>query len=141
MLDEQNKVLGEDWFIFYGQKNSPDNSINILDPDNNDDSIIHIDLEKVSPNVKKIVFILTINEALSKGYNFSQINNAYIRIVDSSINNELFNYTLSEYYSNVTAMMLGEIYKYNNTWKFNPIGDGVSKDLAGLCEMYGVETE
>lgn len=36
-------------------------------------------------------------------------------------------------------MMIGEIYKHNNIWKFNAIGNGVAKDLAGLCALYGVQ--
>ena len=47
----------------------------------------------------------------------------------------------TDYYNTVTSMMLGEIYKHNGAWKFAPIGDGVGKDLAGLCAMYGVQTD
>ena len=36
--------------------------------------------------------------------------------------------------------MLGEIYLHNDNWKFNANGNGVAKDLAGLCELYGVQT-
>ena len=37
-------------------------------------------------------------------------------------------------------MMLGEIYLHNKEWKFNAIGNGVARDLDGLCQLYGVET-
>ena len=47
---------------------------------------------------------------------------------------------MDEYYSNVTSMMIGEIYLYHGTWKFNAVGNGVARDLAGLCELYGVQT-
>ena len=46
---------------------------------------------------------------------------------------------MEEYYSNVTSMMIGEVYQYKGAWKFNAIGNGVAKNLAGLCELYGVE--
>lgn len=141
MLDQTNKVIGDDWFVFYGQRNSPDNSMNHLDSDNNDDGIISINLGSVDNRVKKIVFVVTINEALEHNYNFSMVENAYIRIVNSQDNNELLRFMLTEYYSNVTSMMVGEVYNHNGQWKLNPIGDGVAKDLAGLCQMYGVEVE
>ena len=48
--------------------------------------------------------------------------------------------TVTDYYDNVTSMMLGEIYLHNTEWKFNAIGNGVARDLAGLCQLYGVET-
>ena len=34
--------------------------------------------------------------------------------------------------------MVGELYKHNGTYKFNPIGDGTGDDLMGLCLRYGV---
>ena len=51
---------------------------------------------------------------------------------------ELVNFTLTDYYTNVTSMVVGEVYNHNGVWKFNAVGDGVAKDLAGLCAMYGV---
>ena len=48
------------------------------------------------------------------------------------------NFTLTDYYTNVTSMVVGEVYNHNGVWKFNAVGDGVAKDLAGLCAMYGV---
>ncbi|MBR4224336.1 MAG: TerD family protein, partial [Oscillospiraceae bacterium] len=94
----------------------------------------------LSPNVTKIVFVLTINEAVENRLDFSMIKDAYVRIMDSS-GRELASFMMDEYYSNVTSMMIGEIYKHNDTWKFNAIGNGVARDLAGLCEFYGVEVE
>ncbi len=57
------------------------------------------------------------------------IKDAYIQITDAS-NTELVSFKMDEYYSNVTSMMIGEIYQHNGIWKFNAIGNGVSRDLA-----------
>lgn len=46
---------------------------------------------------------------------------------------------MTEYYTNVISMMIGELYLYQGKWKFNAIGDGIAQDLAGLCQWYGVE--
>jgi len=87
------------------------------------------------------VFVLTINEALEKRQNFSQVANAYIEIKDIQANTELVRFNLTDYYSNVVSMMVGEIYKKNNQWRFNAIGNGIGDDLLGLCKFYGVEVE
>ena len=100
--------------------------------------MISIDFVKLNLAVSKIVFVLTINEALEKHLNFRMIKDAYIQITDAS-NTELVSFKMDEYYSNVTSMMIGEIYQHNGIWKFNAIGNGVSRDLAGLCELYGVQ--
>ncbi len=143
MLGSNDRVLDDDYFVFYGQRSSPDNSIlhsgdNKTGQGDGDDEIIHITLSKVNPSVSKIVFVVTINEAKQNNYNFGQVKNAFIRVVNRANNAELVRFELTEYYSNVTSMVVGALYKHSNEWKFNPIGDGTSDDLEGLCIRYGV---
>ena len=143
ILGADGKVLGDDWFVFYNQPASPDGSI-IHSGDNKtgagagDDEVINIRLSQLNPSADKIVFVVSINEALEKGYNFSNISNAYVRVVDKSTNKELVKFNLTDYYKEVTSMIVGELYKKGGEWRFNPVGNGVAKDLLGLCEMYGV---
>lgn len=142
MLGADNRIIGDDWFVFYGQPQSPDGSVNHSGDSQGqgegDDEIISIALDRVNQSVNKITFVVTIDEALERGFNFSMVSNAYVRVVNADTNVEIARFTLSEYYNNVTSMVIGELYKHNGQWKFNPVGDGVAKDLAGLCEMYGV---
>lgn len=142
MLGADGRVLGDDWFVFYGQTDSPDGSIHHSGDSQGegtgDDEIITINLNGVNPGVQKITFVVTINEALERGLNFSMVSNAYVRVVDGTTGQELNRFQLTDYYANVTSMVVGEVYKHNGAWKFNAVGDGVAKDLAGLCAMYGV---
>lgn len=139
LLNNSGKVIGDDWFVFYGQDTSPDGSTVFSDDHGADREKISINLQKLNPNVSKIVFVLTIHEAIEKHLNFSMLKDAYIRILDTNTNSELVSFKMDEYYSNVTSMMIGEIYQHNGAWKFNAIGNGVARDLAGLCELYGVQ--
>lgn len=141
LLGSDNRVIGDDWFVFYGQTNSPDGSV-VHSGDSNgagdgDDEIITINTRQINAGVQRIAFVVTIDEALQKGLNFSMVQNAYVRVVDNS-GNQLARFDLTDYYQNVTAMVVGELYLHNGQWKFNAVGDGVAKDLAGLCGMYGV---
>lgn len=142
LLGANGKVLGDEWFVFYGQQDSPDRAIhhsgNSTGENTGDDEIINIKLDQLSQAVQRIVFIVTIDSALQNGYNFSNVRNAYMRVVNRQNNQELMRFSLSDYYENVTSMVVGELYKHNGTWKLNPVGDGVAADLAGLCARYGV---
>lgn len=140
-LLSKGMVPGDAWFIFYGQEASPDGSTNFRTDASPDRQSISINFPKLNPVIDKILFTLTIDDALEKKLNFSMIKDAYIRLVDILTNRELVSFKIDEYYSNVTSMMIGEIYKHNGAWKFNAIGNGVNKDLAGLCQMYGVQVE
>ena len=144
MLGSNGKVIGDEWFIFYGKTVSPDGSMvhsgDNVKGNNGDKEVISMKLQDINQNVQKVVFVVTIDEALKLGLNFSMVSDAYVRVVNNQ-GVELMRFALSDYYSNVTSMMIGSVYKRNGIWKFDAIGDGVSKDLAGLCRMYGVNIE
>lgn len=73
-----------------------------------------------------------------RGQNFGQVANAFIRAVDSSTNQEIMRFDLSEDYSLETAVIFGELYKREQEWKFKAVGAGYSAGLAGLVKDYGV---
>lgn len=141
LLDASGKVPGDDWFVFYGQTESPDKSVCLnVNGSAEDREIASVNFTKLQPSIRKIVFVLTINEALRKRLHFGMVKDAYIRLTDPSSRKEICSFLLTDYYTNVTSMMLGEIYQHNGIWKFHAIGNGVAEDLAGLCSRYGVET-
>ena len=137
LLGKDGKVLGEDWFVFYGQPKSPDGSVAFFDTCPNDREYYTINFKLLHPAVERIVFVLTINDALEHHLNFSMLQDAYIRILHHG--NELVSFKMTEYYSNIISMMIGELYFYKGNWKFNAIGNGIARDLAGLCAYYGVQ--
>lgn len=143
MLGTNGKVLGDNWFVYYYQLNSPDNAVihhgdSTDGTGSGDDEVITIDLNKLDPRVERIVFVVTINEAMEKGLNFSHVSNAGVHVQDAISEVDICQFKLTEFYSNVISMMVGEVYRHNGQWKFNPIGDGVNEDLYGLCLRYGV---
>ena len=142
MLGAGDKVVGDDWFVFYGQPTSPDGAIvHMGDGDGSasgDDEIINIALNKLDQRVQKVAFVVTINEAKERNQNFSMVQNAYVRVVDKTTGKELVKFMLTDYFANVTSMVVGEVYNKGGQWRFNPVGNGFAHDLAGLCGVYGV---
>ena len=138
LLAANGKVPGDDWFVFYGQDTSPDGSVVFNADGGQDREYISVDLAKINPSIQKIVFVLTINEALANKLNFSMVKDAYVRILDEK-SEEILSFKLDQYYENVISMTIGELYLHNGKWKFNPVGNGVWQDLAGQCAIYGVE--
>lgn len=139
LLDSSGKVPGDDWFVFYGQVKSPDGSTIFHAGQEPCRESISVDFTRLDSSVTRIVFVLTIDEALTRHLDFSMVRDAYIQITDPSSGQELVSFKMDEYYANVTSMMIGEIYQHKGTWRFNAIGNGVARDLAGLCGLYGVQ--
>ena len=138
LLSGDRRVPSDEWFVFYGQPVSPDGAVRFSEDGREDREILSLDLGRLSPEIQRIVFVMTIDEAAEQGLNFGMIQEAWMRITDSS-GRELVGYSPSELFENVTSMTLGELYLRNGEWRFNPVGNGVNTDLAGQCAVYGVE--
>lgn len=144
MADGTGKCPTENEFIFYGNLEHSSKSVkhmgdNRTGEGDGDDEQIEIDISKIPQNIERIAFTVTIYEAEERKQNFGQVNNAYIHIQDIITGNDLIRYDLGEDFSIETAIVVGELYKYNGEWKFNAIGSGFQGGLAALCGHYGIE--
>lgn len=87
-----------------------------------DDEQIFVDLDALPGDYDKIIFVVNIYQAAERKQHFGLVQNAFIRICDAESGKELCKYNLSENYDGMTAMIFGELYRYNGSWKFNAIG-------------------
>lgn len=53
LLGRDGKVSGDDWFVFYGQKESPDCSVIFSDRENTDRESVAIDLSRLNPSITR----------------------------------------------------------------------------------------
>lgn len=138
LLGENGRVLSDEGFVFYGQQTSSDGSVRFQPSGADDRETITVDTARIDPRIRKIVFVLTIDEALTQKLHFGMLQNVYLRILDDRDGWEILSYPLENAFENVTSMTLGELYLHQGQWKFNPVGNGVHMDLAGQCALYGV---
>lgn len=144
MVGENGKCPTEQEFVFYGNLKHASESVehlgdNLTGEGDGDDEQILVDLSKIPANVSKVAFAVTIYDAETRGQNFGQVSNSFIRIVDETTGTELIRYDLGEDFSIETAVVVGELYRHNGEWKFNAIGSGFQGGLAALCGHYGIE--
>lgn len=123
LFDENKNPLEA---VFFGQLTSRDGSIrhtgdNRTGAGDGDDEQIIVDLARVPANVKSIVFIVN----SFTGQNFSEIENAFCRVVNGANNQELARYDLSCNGSH-TAMLMAKVYLHNGEWKMHAIGDNAN---------------
>ena len=124
--------------VINGQQTSSDGSVRFQPNGADDRETITVDTARIDPRIRKIVFVLTIDEALTQKLHFGMLQNVYLRILDDRDGREILSYPLENAFENVTSMTLGELYLHQGQWKFNPVGNGVHMDLAGQCALYGV---
>lgn len=143
LLSESGKVRSDADFIFYNNLRSVDGAIehtgdNRTGEGDGDDESVKIHLEKISADVTKIVFVVTIHDAQVRKQSFGQVEGAFIRLVNDDTNIEVARYDLTEDASTETAMLFGELYRHNNEWKFRAVGQGYAGGLASVCAQYGI---
>lgn len=102
-----------------------------------DDEQITIKLNSLDADVEKIVFVVNIYACTSRKQDFGMIDNAYIRFENQDTGEELCRYNLSDDYKGKTAMIFGELYKHNDEWKFNAMGQGTyDTSVSELTKRY-----
>lgn len=143
LLSESGKVRGEHDFIFYNQTRSPEGSVehtgdNRTGAGDGDDEAVRINLAQVPADVQKIAITVTIHVGESRGQNFGQVQNAFIRVVNDQSNTEIVRFDLNEDYSTETAMIFGELYRHNGEWKFRAVGQGYAGGLSAMCQQFGI---
>lgn len=143
MLGSNGKIPQDEYFVFYNNSKSPDESVESSGDDQNggntdgdDDETISVNLQKVSPIISEIVFTATIHKADERRQNFGQVRNSYIRIYDAITNSEIARYDLDEDFSVETAVEFGRLYKRGTEWKFEAIGNGYKGGLQTLVNKY-----
>lgn len=143
MLAAGDKVPSGDSFIFFNNKTSPDGSVvhqgdNLTGEGEGDDEVVEVELGKISGDIQKVAFTVTIYEAESRSQNFGMVSNAFIRVVNKDSGEELTRYDLGEDFSLETAVVFGELYRHNDEWKFRAVGQGFAGGLAAMANTYGV---
>ncbi|MGN0691370.1 MAG: TerD family protein, partial [Oscillospiraceae bacterium] len=138
MLTTGDKLSSNSDVVFYHNLRHSSGAVNhqgdnLTGAGDGDDEQIIVDLKKVPEQYQKIVFVVTIYQARERGQHFGLIQNAFIRIVDASNGSELCKFNLSEDYSGSTAMIFGELYRYNGEWKFSAVGQPTNDN--GISEM------
>ncbi|HMV60901.1 MAG TPA: TerD family protein [Agitococcus sp.] len=120
MFDEAGQMVDIVWFR---QLQSKDTSIkhsgdNRTGAGEGDDEQISVDLSRVPAQVKSLVF--TVNSFT--GQSFSQVENAFCRLINAANNQEIARYNLS-CQGDHSAQIMAKLYKHNGEWKMHAIGE------------------
>ena len=123
LFDEAGQPLDAVWFQ---QLTSKDGSIrhtgdNLTGAGDGDDEQIIVDLSRVPANVKTLMFVVN----SFTGQNFSQIENAFCRVVNQGNNQEIARYNLSSQGPH-TAQIMARLYRHNGEWKMAAIGESAN---------------
>lgn len=129
LLNEQGKLVKEGNLVCFHNLVSACGSVrhtgdNVTGDGDGDDEQIIVDLTRVPADVHRVLVVVNIYQAEQRKQDFGMIQSAFIRVVNSSSNQELVRFNLTDNYKGMTALITGEIYRHNGDWKFQAIGEG-----------------
>lgn len=140
LLDANNKFNTVSNVIFFNNKAGRGITLggdNRTGAGEGDDETINIELDNIDPSIVKIVFVVTIHEAMAKRQTFGMINNSYVRLVDLEQNGkELCRFNLKENGSTATSVIFAELYRNGAEWQFKAVVEGKIADLNGVLALY-----
>ncbi len=99
-----------------------------------DNEVITVDLTKVNSNVEKIFFFINIYLNPGQNHDFSKIPYAKIRMYEGTstkVNkvHSSYDITTDATFTNKRALIMGKLYKRNDEWKFDAIGDPTDDNM------------
>ncbi|CAM3499652.1 MULTISPECIES: TerD family protein [Saccharibacillus] len=146
LLHEDGRAKGIEDFVFYNNPKTPNGAVehtgdNRTGEGEGDDEQILVDFSLVPSNITRLGITVTIHDAETRAQNFGQVSNAFVRVVDAQDNREVLRYDLGEEFSIETAVVICELYRQGDDWKFQAIGSGFAGGLAALCKNYGLDAQ
>ncbi|QFG27506.1 TerD family protein [Actinomadura sp. WMMB 499] len=143
VLDASGKIITDRHFVFFNNLRTPDGAVehsgdNTTGAGEGDDERLNVNFGAMPGTAERVAFAVSIYEGDSRGQNFGQVRNAFIRVMNQADGTELARYDLSEDASMETAMVFGELYRAGTDWKFRAVGQGYASGLAGIAADFGV---
>lgn len=142
-LDSNRRITDFKDIVYFGNLQHSSGSIlhqgdNLTGAGDGDDEVIVVNLPKIPTRITRLVFVVNIYNCIQREQNFSQVENAFVRLVNHANNQELARYELSgSSYVGMTGMTLAEIYRHNNEWKMAAVGNGFQvKGLKDIAASY-----
>lgn len=144
LLTGEGRVRGPEDFLFINHRRVPDGSVEHRGdtfPGEADNETFVVHPAWIAPDIEKIVFAVFLYDADELRESFPPLPAVWVRVLDGLEGDEIV--TFLHHPTDTSAnrvLLLGEIYRYRDNWKFRALGQGF-EDLPDLLTTYGVSLE
>ena len=142
----QGKSLAKDdsYFIFYNNTKSVCGGIihsgdNKTGQGDGDDESLVVDFSKLNSKITELAIVVSIHDAMTRLQNFGMAKNSYIRVIDTTKNQEVCRYTLNDNYGEAISLHIGSLVRVGDSLEFRAVGEGYAQELSGLLQKFGYQ--
>ncbi len=135
LLNDNEKVLSESDFVFFGNTKSLNGSVEYKCETSLEN--VYVNLNKIIRDIERVRFILSFGKEVGRVSNFSMLETCTAKI---SFNDKVY-YLNLESVGRVHSVCLFEFYRMKNKWKLRIMEEGIKEDISKLCINYGIDVE
>lgn len=136
LLGPDRRVRSDQDMVFYNQPWSADGSVVLtgksIDEGSGSDSAV-IDLEALSSEIDCVAVVATVD-----GGGFDDLHHLEVELLDGA--DPVVTYTAADL-TTERAVLLAEVYRRGEEWKFRAVGQGWDSGLAGLATDFGISVD
>jgi DNA polymerase-3 subunit epsilon len=131
VIDENERVLDDDHFLFYNNISTPEQAI-VLHLDTPGEAAVHIQFDRLPRRAARVVITAT----SADGRTFEQVGAVGLLLSDES--GMMVARGTCDAATTELSMIITEIYRRGDIWRTRLIGQGYGHGLRELAERYGV---
>jgi tellurite resistance protein TerA len=131
-LDSQQKLSNDAYMTFFNQPKTPCGAVELSTSNTNSVSFL-CQLDKLPSSINHLVF----TAAIEGNSTMRSIQSGYLRFLAGQTTSQ-FSFSGQDF-QDEKAVMLGELYRKDGTWRFMANGQGFNGGLASLVKHFGGE--
>lgn len=131
-LDDAGRLSDERYLVFYNQKQSPGGEISVSSGAASGSVRFHLRLDALPPQIAKLSFTASIDGTRT----MRELEKGYAGILRDGREVARFSYDSAQFHAE-RAIVVCEIYRRGNDWRFNAVGRGFNGGLKALVESFG----
>jgi stress response protein SCP2 len=142
LLTASNKVRDDHDMVFYNNARSQEGAVQLLEgaaAGGAGARVFWLDLTKMSALIERVAFAATLDEPTRRGRTFGNLSSFEVLVRDADAGTELARFDLPLAGAREVALILGEVYRRGDEWKFRAVGQGFNGGLGPLATQYGIE--
>ncbi|ASF47741.1 TerD family protein [Methylovulum psychrotolerans] len=133
-LDIDNKLLTDDYMVFFNQPQMPCGSVSVALQANL--ALFSCNLNTLPRAVEHLAFTIAVNGLDTMGL----MESGYLKFLSDDQEIACFKFSGDDF-NLERSLILGELYRKNGIWRFNAVGQGFKEGLEKLVEYFGGSIE
>lgn len=141
LLSKESRCMRDEDLIFYGNPQSADGTVIYSQDGTGKQGALRVSLRDLPDRIDRLAVTVSIYDSVKRNHTMNDVSSLYVKMVDDASGAIIASYECGADVAVETAIVVGELYRYQGEWKFSAVGSGFYGGLEALVTHYGLELE